>query len=93
MQHALNSVTFNVLDNIVVYPVEDENKYTDHFGSVLPDAILLKRGSTAVDLAAAIHTELAKGMLYAIDAVRKMRIGKEHVLQDGDVVKIVSTIR
>ena len=39
-----------MLDNIVVYPVEDENKYTDHFGNVLPDAVLMKKGSTALDL-------------------------------------------
>lgn len=93
VQDALNSIVFKVLDNIVVYPVEDENKYTDHFGNVLPDAILLKRGSTATDLAAAIHTDLAKHMLYAVDAVRKMRIGKEQELHDGDVVKIVSAAR
>ncbi len=93
VQSALDSIVFKVLDNIVVYPVEDENKYTDHFGNVLPDAILLKRGSTALDLAAAIHTDLAKHMLYAVDAVKKMRIGKEQELHDGDVVKIVSAAR
>ncbi len=93
MQRALDSTVFNVLDNIVVYPVEDENKYTDHFGNVLPDAILLKKGSTALDLAVAIHTDLAKHMLYAVDAIRRMRIGKEQELHDGDVVKIVSAAK
>lgn len=93
VQEALNSIVFGLLDNIVVYPVEDENKYTDHFGNVLPDAVLLKRGSTAQDLAAAIHTDLSKGMLYAVDAVRKMRMGREHVLEDNDVVRIVSSVR
>ena len=37
-----------------------------------------------------IHTELAKGMLYGIDAKRKMRIGKDYVLKNDDVIKIVS---
>ncbi len=93
IQAALNSIVFDVLDNIVVYPVEDEHKYTDHFGNVLPDAVLLKRGSRAYDLAAKIHTELASKMIYAIDAVRKMRLGKEHVLNDNDVIRIVSAAK
>jgi ribosome-interacting GTPase 1 len=57
---------------------------------VLPDAVLLKRGSTAKDLAFRIHTDIGNKMLYAIDAKAKMRIGKDHVLKDGDVIKIVS---
>jgi hypothetical protein len=90
VQHALNSIVFEVLDNIVVYPVEDEHKYTDHFGNVLPDAILLKKGSKTLDLAMTIHTELASKMIYAIDAVKKIRLGKEHLLKDNDVIRIVS---
>ena len=90
IQELINAATFDLLKNMVVYPVEDENKYTDHNGNVLPDAILLQIGSNAQDLAAKIHTELAKGMLYAIDAKRKTRIGKDYVLKDNDVIKIVS---
>ena len=90
VQKLIDAVAFHLLDNIVVYPVEDENKLTDHFGNVLPDAILLKKGSAAVDLAERIHTDLAKGMLYAVDARKKMRLAKDYKLQDGDVIKIVS---
>ena len=86
----LNAAVFGVLDNIVVYPVEDETHYSDHSGNVLPDAILMKEGSTAYDLAAKIHTDIAKGMKYAIDARTKMRVQKEYALKDGDVIKIVS---
>ena len=32
-------------------------------------------------------------MLYAINAKTKMRIKKEYKLQDGDVIKIVSTAK
>ncbi len=92
--HALlNGLVFNVLKEIVVYPVEDENKFTDNFGNVLPDAILVKNGSTAIDLARIIHTELANKMLYAIDARKKMRISKEQILQDNQIVKIVSAAK
>ena len=78
---------------MVAYPVEDEHKFSDSIGNVLPDAILLHKGATAQDLAAAIHTEIADKMLYAIDAKKKMRMGKDHALRDGDIVKIVSAAR
>ncbi len=93
VQGMLNRLVFEMLGMIVVYPVEDENKYSDHYGNVLPDAILIKKGSTASDLAAAIHTDLAKGMLYAVDARSKRRIGKDYMLKGGDVIRIVSAIR
>ena len=93
VQELLNKAVFELLDLIVVYPVEDENKYSDHFGNVLPDAILLKRGSTALQLAEKIHTSIAKSMLYAIDARTKMRLSKDYVLKDNDVVKIVSAAK
>lgn len=89
----INRVVFGLLDSIVVYPVEDENRYSDHSGNVLPDAVLMKRGSTAMELAATIHTDIAKNMLYAIDARSKRRLAKDYVLNDGDVIKIVSAAR
>lgn len=93
VQQMLNSIVFNILNNIVVYPVEDESKYADHFGNVLPDAILIKKGSTAQQLAYKIHTDLGDSMLYAIDAKKKMRIAKDYVLNDNDVIKIVSAAK
>lgn len=93
VQELIDTIYLNMLDNIVVYPVEDENTYKDGSGNVLPDAVLIKRGSTALDLADSVHTEIGKGMLYAIDARTKMRLGKDYVLKDGDVVKIVSSAK
>jgi hypothetical protein len=49
-------------------------------------------GSTAKDLATTIHADLAKGFLHAIDVKTKQRIGADHKLQDGDVIKIVSSM-
>ncbi len=91
VQELLNEAVFGLLKSIVVYPVEDESKYADHFGNVLPDAVLMRSGSTAQDLAYEIHTDIGKGMLYAVDAVTKKRLGKDYVLKDGDVIKIVSS--
>ena len=88
----MNSAVFDVLKTIVVYPVEDETKFCNKDGVVFPDAKLLADGSTAKDLAAIIHADIAKGFLHAIDCKTKQRIGAEHKLKNGDVVKIVSTL-
>ncbi len=93
IQELINTAVFGVARKIVVYPVENENKYMDHFGNVLPDALLLNNGSTAIDLAAAIHTDIAKHMLYAVDARTKNRLGKDYALEDNDVISIVSAVR
>ena len=92
VQKILNSMIFDVLDMIVVYPVEDETKLTNKEGQVLPDARLLKNGSTSKDLAFTIHQDIGKGFLHAVDAKSKQRIGADHQLKNGDIVKIVSTL-
>ena len=76
---------------IVAYPVEDENKFSDKDGTVLPDAFLMKKGDTAHDMAYQVHTDLGKSFLYAIDARTKRRLGEKHILEGGDIVKIVSS--
>ena len=92
IQKILNSAIFDHLKLIVVFPVEDESKLTNKDGEVLPDAKLLPEDSTAKDLASLIHADIAKGFLHAIDCKTKQRIGGEHKLQNGDVIKIVSTL-
>ena len=93
VQKAINTIVFDVLGYIVVYPVEDENKFTDTKGNVLPDAMLVKRGTTARDLAYMIHTEIGENFIYAIDAKRKMRISEDYELKHNDVIKIVSAAK
>jgi len=90
VQKIIDEAVSNLLNLIIVYPVEDEKKFANNFGDVLPDAHLLPRGSTAVDLAAKVHTDLAKGFLYGLNTKTNMRIGKEHVLEPNDVIKIIS---
>ncbi|MEM4654015.1 MAG: redox-regulated ATPase YchF [Thermosphaera sp.] len=90
VQDLLNYAVFEKLGLMVVYPVEDQNKFTDHSGNVLPDAYLVPRNTNARELAYMVHTDLGDGFLYAIEAKRKERIGETHVLRNGDVVKIVS---
>ena len=90
VQQMINRVVFELLDQIVVYPVEDENHLTDSRGRVLPDAFLLKKGSTARELAFRVHSDIGKGFLYAIDAKSKMRIKDSQQLKEGDIIRIVS---
>jgi len=92
IQTALNSAAFRVLKLIVVFPVEDETKLSNKDGQVLPDAKLLPEGATAKNLAETIHQDIAKGFLFAIDAKTKQRIGADHTLKNGDVIKIVSSL-
>ncbi len=93
IQRCINSAVFELLDLIIVYPVEDEGKWTDKNERMLPDAFLMKRGSTAHDLAYKVHSDIGDHFLYAVDAKTKMRLGEKHELNDGDVVKIVSTAK
>ncbi len=90
VQQVINTAVFDILGYKVVYPVEDENRWTDKKGNVLPDAFLLPKDATALDLAFKIHTEIGKKFIAAVDARTKKRIGKDHVLKDGDVIKIVA---
>lgn len=92
IQNVLNSIVFDVLKLIVVYPVEDDSKLCNKDGDILPDAKLLSPNSNAKNLAETIHADLAKGFLHAIDVKTKQRIGADHHLKNGDVIKIVSSM-
>ena len=92
IQKILNTVVFDVMDLIVVYPVEDESKLCNKDGQILPDARLLHSSATAKDLAFTIHQDIGNGFLHAIDARTKQRIGGDHQLKNGDIIKIMSTM-
>jgi len=91
VQAAIDTVVYDTLDRITAYPVENETRWTDGQGRMLPDAFLLRRGSTPLDLAYAVHSDIGEGYLHAVDARAQRRIGEDHELEEGDVVKIVST--
>ncbi|WP_338742205.1 redox-regulated ATPase YchF [Haloplanus salilacus] len=91
VQAAIDHAVYDLLDHVTVYPVQNETKWTDGSGTVLPDAVLLPRGSTPPDLAYAIHSDIGDGYLHAVDARSDRRIGEDHELSEGDVIKIVST--
>jgi ribosome-binding ATPase YchF (GTP1/OBG family) len=87
----MNHAVYDLLDRITVYPVQNETKWTDGQGNVLPDAFLLPEESGPKDLAYAVHSDIGDGYLHAVDARADRRIGEDHELAEGDVVKVVST--
>jgi ribosome-binding ATPase YchF (GTP1/OBG family) len=91
VQAAIDTAVYDTLDMITVYPVQNETRWTDGSGAVLPDAFVLPRGSTPKDLAYAVHSDIGDGYLHAVDARSDRRIGEDHELDEGDVVKVVST--
>ncbi len=90
VQEVLEYSVFTLLDMIAVYPVEDENKWTDKDGNVLPDVYLFPDGTTARELAYKVHTELGENFIRAIDGRTKKILSKDYILKDGDIIKIIA---
>lgn len=90
VQFAINVAVFKLLSMNTVYPVADIKKLSDKHGNILPDVYLMESGSSIEDLAKTIHTELAKGILFAIDARDGLHLPKNYILKDRDILSIVS---
>jgi ribosome-binding ATPase YchF (GTP1/OBG family) len=88
VQNLINKAVFDLLDMIVVYPVENEHKFSDKKGNVLPDAFLLPRGSTALDLAFRVHEDIGKKFIAAVDARTGKNVSSNYELKDGDIISI-----
>ncbi len=91
VQFAINVAVFKLLRMNTVYPVTDASKLSDKYGNILPDVYLMKSSSTVEDLARDIHSELTKGLLYAIDIRDGLRLPTNYQLKDRDIISIVST--
>jgi ribosome-binding ATPase YchF (GTP1/OBG family) len=90
VQEVINSAFLKLLKMIVVYPVEDHERLTNHAGNVLPDAYLVPYGTTAKEFAGIIHSELGESFIYAIEARSGRRVGEDYILKNNDVISIVS---
>jgi ribosome-binding ATPase YchF (GTP1/OBG family) len=90
VQKSLDTAVYDFLEYFTAYPVENENRWTDGSGNVLPDAFLLPDGSTPRDLAYAIHSDIGEAYHHAVDGRTKQRISDDTELEEGDVVKIVT---
>jgi ribosome-binding ATPase YchF (GTP1/OBG family) len=86
----LEQIVFESLQMVVVYPVQDEGQWVDGDGRILPDALIVKNGINAKQLAYQVHTDLGDGFIKGIDGRSKRTIGAEHELENNAIVKIHS---
>ncbi len=93
VQFALNTLVFKVMGYKFVYPVEDPERLTDRAGHVLPDVFLLPRNATVLDLAYEIHTELGRNLIYGVDVRTGLKLPKDYILHDRDVIHLVVSRR
>lgn len=91
IQEVLDRAILQVLGMIVVYPVANSSKLSDTKGQVLPDAYLVRRGTTAKELAYEIHTDLGERFIGAVDARTNRKLAADQVLSSGDVIRIISS--
>jgi len=89
VQPILNAAVFDLLKYIAIHP-GGVNKLEDKNGNVLPDCFLMPPGTTALDFAYRLHTDFGKNFIRAIDVKTKLTVGKEHPLNNGDILEIVS---
>jgi len=91
VQRCLDDAVFKLLDNIVVYPVANANKLSDTAGNILPDAMLVPRGTTVRELAFRIHTDIGNKFVCGVDVRTKRRLAATYVMKDKDVVEIMTS--
>jgi len=89
VQEVLNKTVFELLKYIAVFPA-GANKLADSKGNVLPDCFLLPKGSTALDFAYVIHSDLGDNFIKAIDARTKKAVGKDYELKHRDGLEIIT---
>ena len=92
VQKTLNYAIFEIANQICVYPVSDINSFSDNNGNVLPDVMLVKKGTLLRDFVREkIHTDLANHFMFGINAITKKRLGENYELQHNDVIKVVTS--
>lgn len=89
VQECLDKSVFDLLDYIVAYPVANINKLTDSKGNVLPDAILVPKGTNLKDFAGKVHTDMADKFIGGIDFETRRKLGADYEVRDGDIIEIV----
>jgi len=88
VQEVLNKTVFELLKYIAVYPAG--SKLVDSKGNVLPDCYLMPPGSTALDFAYRLHSDIGRDFIKAIQIKTGRAVGKEYVLKQGDGLEIMT---
>ncbi len=88
VQQILNSIVFDILKFVAVYPAGA--RLADSKGHILPDCFLMKKGSTALDFAYRLHTDIGRDFVKAVNIRTKKAVGKEYKLKQGDGLEILT---
>ena len=88
VQDILNKIIFDILNYIAVFPAG--SKLEDSKGNVLPDCYLMPPGSTALDFAFRLHTDIGNNFIKAIDIKTKQAVGKDYLLKHEDGLEIMT---
>ncbi len=89
VQEILDETVFKLLKHIAVFPA-GAHKLADSKGNILPDCFLVPLGTTALDFAFKLHTDLGKNFVKAIDARTKQAVGKDNPLKHRDGIEIIT---
>lgn len=89
VQDVMDRAVFDLLSYIAIFPAG--SKLSDSKGNVLPDCFLLPGGSTALDFAYHLHTDIGEKFVKAVDVKTKMAVGKEHKLRHRDGLEIMTS--
>ena len=88
VQDIINTAVFTMLRYICIFP-GGVNKLEDKDGNVLPDCFLMPHGTTALDFAFRLHTDIGNNFVKAIDVTTKKPVGKDHILHHRDIIEIM----
>ena len=88
VQEIINQVVFYIMRYVAVFPAGA--KMTDSKGNVLPDCFLMREGSTALDFAFRLHTDIGKNFVKAINLKTKQAVGKDYLLKHLDGIEIIT---
>lgn len=89
VQDVLDSAVFKLLKYKAIFP-GGCNKLEDSNGNVLPDCFLMKPETTAIDFAYRLHSDFGDNFVKAINVRTKMPMGKDHILDNLDIIEIMA---
>jgi ribosome-binding ATPase len=90
VQAAFERLVFERLGYVVVFPVEDETRWTDSKGRVLPDALLVPGGTPVRTVAYRVHSDLGEHFIRAIDGRTHRALAADHPVESGAVLRFVA---
>jgi hypothetical protein len=89
VQAVLNHAVFDLLKYIAIFPA-GAHKLADSKGNILPDCFLLPSGSSALDFAFSLHSDIGKNFVKAIDARTGQARSKDYILKNRDALEIAT---